>query len=913
MTYLTDCNCIKNPYLDSKVNLHSTTPSLFKRTVTNILKIKNSLLFTIIFVALGQVCWGQVNGDYVSIASTNWNLASTWGIYNGTSTPGAASTPPSFLNNVFIQTGHTINITGPATVLNLTIDGTLTLSDANIVLSINGNYANNGTFNYGLSTVIMKGSGTQSISGSGTLSFYNLTISKFSTSITSNNVTITDKDVTVNKTLTTIATCSLTWSGSATLTLKGNFSNTGTFYPGDGTVEINGTAGQSLSGGASQIVFNILKISNSSITGTSCTINLIVSTMIVDNGCIFKISSDKAVNPTTNPLSSIICDGTLQVTYDFLSQYNFATRTLNSASIVEFIGDGTQSQNISSFEYKNLIINNSLGCAIQTNVVVNCQTLTITIGVLTVRGGGILEVIGATNLNYVPTPAAACLILKSNESSTGSFKHSDTFNGSGTVMVERYMSNTNNWHLYSSPIRYTSSSKNSELSIHDFLLRNPEIPDLVDQLDGTVLRVGMREYATNLNDWTPYYDYNNSLDITKIEGGKMNGGKGFSICTIADGHVPGGDGSTLPGTGILFANGIPNPNSVNINLTKSTSSIDQGWNCIGNPFTRAIRVKDSNGMPGFLNSSNISQLDNSHIYDAVYVWDTNGAFGTNAIPEYVALNNSSTGDDFIYLQIGQGFFVKTHDGGGNVTFAEGMQISKPNLKFKSATSDVPIIKILVTNQKLSSTTQIKFISNTTKGLDPGYDAGMLKANPNFSLYSKLLVDNAADFTIQCLPDQNYDQYVIPIGIDCKVAGDITFTAETVNLPSGCQALLEDRLTKQFTRLDLKDAKYTAAVSADTKGTGRFFLHTSDVISGDQPIEKEPFKISKIGKTLYINGEVSDKANFYVYSINGKQLANFKAESQVQNEFDASGLPAGVYILTCDDQNQKKSTKFVIEN
>jgi len=155
--------------------------------------------------------------------------------------------------------------------------------------------------------------------------------------------------------------------------------------------------------------------------------------------------------------------------------------------------------------------------------------------------------------------------------------------------------------------------------------------------------------------------------------------------------------------------------------------------------------------------------------------------------------------------------------------------------------------------------------------------------------------------------------VIPIGIDCKAAGNITFTAETINLPPGCQALLEDRLTKRFTRLDLKDAKYTATVSADTKGTGRFYLHTSDVISSVQPIEKEPFKISKIGKTLYINGEVSEKANFLVYSINGKQLANFKAESQVQNQFDASGLPAGVYILTCDDQNQNKSTKFVIEN
>jgi len=886
---------------------------LFCSIFPAIKKIGNSIFFIIIFVAFAQVCCGQANGDYGSIATGNWSARTSWGVWTGSSYSPINTTTgllPTSTDNVFINTGHTITLTAAVNVKNLTIVGSFTCNSYTI--TVLGDFVNNGTFENGTGTVLMKGSGTQNISGSGSLSFNNLTISKYSTSITSNNVTITDKNITVNKVLTTSTNCSLTWSGSATLTLKGNFSNSGTFYPGHGTVEINGTGSQSLFGGASQINFNNLKISNTSASGTSCTINLIVPIMTVDNGCIFNISSSKAINSIPSPGTSITCNGTLQVTLDnFLSQYNFTTRTLSSTSIVEYVGDGPQ--NISSFNYENLNINNILGCAIQTSEVVNCKTLTITTGVLTVRGGGILEVIGATNLNYVPTPAAPCLILKSNESSTGSFKHSDTFNGSGTVMVERYMSNTNNWHLYSSPIRYTSSSKNSELSIHDFLLCNPEIPDLVDQLDGKVLRVGMREYNTILNDWTPYYDYNNSLDIIKIEGGKMNGGKGFSICTIADGYVPGGNGSTLPGTGILFANGIPNPNSVNINLTKSISSIDQGWNCIGNPFTRAIRVKDSNGMPGFLNSSNLSQLDDSHIYDAVYVWDTNGAFGTNAIPEYVALNNSSSGDDFIYLQIGQGFFVKTHDGGGNVTFTEGMQISKPNLKFKSETLEVPIIKILATNQKLSSTTQIKFISNTTKGLDPGYDAGMLKANPNFSLYSKLLVDNEADFTIQCLPDQNYDQYVIPIGIDCKVAGDITFTAETVNLPSGCQALLEDRLTKRFTRLDLKDAKYTAAVSADTKGTGRFFLHTSDVISSVQPIEKEQFKVSKIGTTVYINGEVSDKAYFYVYSVNGKLLTSFKAENQVQNQFSVSGFPAGVYILTVDDQNQKKSVKFLIEN
>jgi hypothetical protein len=214
---------------------------------------------------------------------------------------------------------------------------------------------------------------------------------------------------------------------------------------------------------------------------------------------------------------------------------------------------------------------------------------------------------------------------------------------------------------------------------------------------------------------------------------------------------------------------------------------------------------------------------------------------------------------------------------------------------------------------LSSSTEIKFVTNTTKGLDPGYDAGMLKSNPNFALYSKLLVNNTVDFALQCLPDQNYDQYIIPIGIDCKDAGDITFTAETVHLPSGCLAILEDRLASRFTRLDVENAKYTAYVSANTKGTGRFFLHTSDVICSDQLPEKELLKVYTIGKTIYIKGDVSENAQFFIYSVDGKQLANFKAESEVENKFDVSGFPAGIFILAINDKFQKKTIKFVIEN
>jgi len=810
MTYLTDCNWIKNPYLDSKVNLHSTTPSLFRRTVSNILKIKNSILFTIIFVAFAQVCWGQVNGDYGSIATGNWNGTSTWGIWNGTVFSPTTSYPNSVSTNVFINNGDAITLNGTFSINNITIsnpNSTLTCSGSNI-LSVYGNFINNGIFTPTNGTVTFTGLDPQNIGGISVTDFYKLEISNERFSVTAS------KDFNVSYEMKVI-------------------------YPGSFNPN------------------NSVVINRNLVSGT--------------------LSGDGTVKVTRD----------IQGSEDYFSQYKFSSYPIYS---VEYAGN--LGQVISPYaNYTELIINNVSGCTLFGEA--KCLYLTITTGKLNVAPGGTFQQekiktrtgydFGFVSLGHKDT----CIVLKSNSISTGSFIFdNDVFQGIGTVKVKRFMSKTDNWHLYSSPIK--------DQSVHSFLQTNLEIPDLWNADGKTIIGVGMRDYDTANDRWTlyqkttsdpwnPYFVYENTSTVS----GSIGGGKGFSIRTYNDSK----------GTGNIDAIGIPNPNSISLGLTRTSATADNGWNCIGNPFCCAINVA---GQTGFL-GINSGSLEPGFL--SVYLWD-------GITSQYVIVNNATS---ITSVQTGQGFFVKSKVGGGSANFNKGMQSSNGSLTFKQAIPDWPSIKILVQNETLKNSTDIKFITNTTKGLDPGYDAGMLKANPDFALYSKLLEDNGIDFAMQCLPDQNFDQYVIPIGIDFKAGGDITFTVETINLPSGCQALLEDRLTKRFTRLDLKDAKYTTTVSANTKGTGRFFLHTSDVISSDQPIEKEQFKISKIGKTLYINGEVSDKANFFVYSVNGKQLANFKAESQVQNQFDASGFPAGVYILTCDDQNQNKSTKFEIEN
>lgn len=160
MTYLTNYNWMKKPYLDSKENHHTLTPSLFKQTATNILKIRNSILFTIIFVAFAQVCWGQSEGDYRSKGSANWNdvgpIVFAWEKYDATLKRWVdATVVPSLTTNVTILNGHTIILDDNGSVNSLTITGgTLTCNTVK-TLSANGNFVNNGICNFEDGTIIL--------------------------------------------------------------------------------------------------------------------------------------------------------------------------------------------------------------------------------------------------------------------------------------------------------------------------------------------------------------------------------------------------------------------------------------------------------------------------------------------------------------------------------------------------------------------------------------------------------------------------------------------------------------------------------------------------------------------------------------------------------------------------------------
>ena len=231
----------------------------------------------------------------------------------------------------------------------------------------------------------------------------------------------------------------------------------------------------------------------------------------------------------------------------------------------------------------------------------------------------------------------------------------------------------------------------------------------------------------------------------------------------------------------------------------------------------------------FISSSNSSLLKTnlSHInpeHAALYLWD-----GT----DYVAVNYL---DGLTYLAPGQGFVVNRPVAETNFLFPERLQThQRLNDNFQKTENTVPEIILQLTNGNARKQTKLKFLSNTTRGLDLGYDAGSLGIENTPFLLNTHLAENSqgVNFTLQCLPDTNYELNKIPLSIIAKANETIVFSAFNSNLPTRINVFIEDIILNTYTKInDIEN--YEVTLTDDLKGIGRFYLYTSslDVLSDE---------------------------------------------------------------------------------
>jgi len=475
---------------------------------------------------------------------------------------------------------------------------------------------------------------------------------------------------------------------------------------------------------------------------------------------------------------------------------------------------------------------------------------------ITIPQTGQLTVSGNTDIE---TPTG--LTLLSDATGTGSLI-TTTSSGSGTAIVQRWLTG-GKWNFISSPL--------FGQSVSGFISDNTNLAYASNGINR-----GIMDYNPVTNLWNTYF-------TTGIGNGNLGAGKGFAV------HI-GASNSSLRFIGTLQTG------------AQTTSVIGSDWNCIGNPYTSSIGMNVSASSTDKFLSINATNLD--PLYGAIYIWEepdaSNGQSG-----KYKTYSNASAGLD---LQQGQAFIVKIKSGISTISFTPGMQFHNTALVSKSSEIPWPTIKINVTSKEQISSTILTFNHAMTLGLDPTYDAGLLKGSSDLVVSSRFIEDTGIPLAIQALPD-NENNLDIPLGLDYTTGGEVVFSSEQTNLTKDNKVILEDKLMSAYT--DLSSNTYKANVAPNSTISDRFILHTIKSVAILNPVSTKLNVFTNRNTEISITGKVNKNTIAHLYDAHGRLvLARILKEGNL-NTIQLPKLKTGIYLLSLTEKEMTTGFKIFI--
>ncbi|MBO9730339.1 MAG: hypothetical protein J7623_16990 [Chitinophaga sp.] len=276
--------------------------------------------------------------------------------------------------------GHTIQLNignGSATVAGavtqsggagITCTGTGTLN-----IGGNLNYSS-GTFTPGSGTVVYNGAAVQAVAG---LTYNHLTIAKSaasaqisSTTTVNGNLTVSGGDLAIGAATTIagdvgISAGASVHGGTATLTVSGNWNNSGTFTPETGTVTFTGGNAQNLAA----TTFNNLVVNKTGGTA-SLTGNALINGNLSVNAGTFALSAFTANRSSVGGTFAIANGATVTVGGASNFPANYSTDQLGNTSTVNYNSAGAQTV-AGGISYGHLTLGGSGTKSLTANITVN--------------------------------------------------------------------------------------------------------------------------------------------------------------------------------------------------------------------------------------------------------------------------------------------------------------------------------------------------------------------------------------------------------------------------------------------------------------------------------------------------------------------------------------------------------------
>ena len=438
---------------------------------------------------------------------------------------------------------------------------------------------------------------------------------------------------------------------------------------------------------------------------------------------------------------------------------------------------------------------------------------------------------------------------------------------SGDLKYLRSITTTDKWYLVSSPVVGEKST--------DFLSNSGDGFGFIPQggVNGTQFALGL------YNDG---WSYNVS---------NFSSGYGFTVKTSKPGDL-------------VFTGQMPTSD-----YAPTVFDTTENYWVYGNPYPSFIPANlaaDANN-----NILTVNTASGQDELDAATIW-----FWDQATDGYIQINQGSPAR---FIAPTQGFFLKTKGGFGDskIDFKETMQSHQSTEVFNRSVTTRQDIKLFLSDGTKNKYTEIYYIDGTTTDYDNGYDSSIFGGTSHpFSIFTELVTSSNTEkkLGIQSLPNSNFENMVIPIGINADSGLNIKFTAEVLNLPNGINVYLEDRLKDTYARLDETNSNYSITLTENLSGFGRFYLHTksSSTLNADD-IALEGTSVYQLDKnSLRITGINSDNARIKIYSILGKQVLDYSFSSKGNSDITLPNLNTGVYIVQVATEKGKINNKIILE-
>jgi len=771
-----------------------------------------------------------ITGNKCSIASAgtgiNVNLSTEANYeFNGAGNQSITGLP-STVNNLTLSGTASVTADMPLSISgNLLIGNGTTFNASTFSHNIGGNFTNNGTFTQGTSSINLNGTTQQTINGSGSIAFDTLKCNNTAGVTLGKAVTITTLSVaddTPNSifndggfTISTATTCNLN---------SGTYNCTASSFPWNTLNEETGTVNYGLEGGQT--------------CKPATYYNLILSG-----------SGTKTFATAPTVTNKYILEG---------SAVSSQAPTYNGAVTLEYKGNTSQiTGNELPYSFTgNVIINNSNGVSLGNTSSIS-GNLDITNGVLTVGPDKNLTIGGTTTL---ANPES--LILQSNATGTASFIDNG-ISGTGTAIVEKYLSNTNayGW-LISAPV--TTAGINVFSGSEGVYYYNPIKPG----------GHGWSEFTT----------------------GNMETMRGY-VTRFTDNKT------------LSFLSALNSGSTTFTNLYRTAfQSGNYGWNLLGNPYPSGIQwdnVVELNG--GYDNDAFTA---NTKLNPPVYISNNNG--------NYLSYNNGAGSPGFddgiippataFWIQVNKNFIDANNPiFGASLTLNNSVRQHKSN---GSKSTHFDIINLSLSNYDFNDVLVIPLRNDANIQFDQNYDAIKMFSENNDYPQIYALTQNNEKLSIKAIPDNYNETIFLPLGFTNTTNSTLTISVNDLSaFNQNLSIYIEDKVENKL--INLKNENTYTFNSSSNIDNSRFFLiigSSANSISDNNVIEN--CMVYSFENSIYIK-QPSEPMLCVIYNILGQEIKKITLTQESIQKIDTQ-LTTGTYIVTLIGKEKMISRKIFIE-